>query len=157
MIDSIDRKILAILMANARTSNAEIARQVDMAPSAVLERVRKLEKKGVIQGYEARVDPKMLGHSLTTFIRIRSEEKVGSIGVGKKLAGISGVQEVHHIAGYDCYLLKVRVPDNESLAEMLRRFGEVKGVSDSNTTMVLTTIKESMEIPLQTSQEAALP
>lgn len=153
MIDDRDQKILELLMDNGRTTNAAIARQLNMAPSAVLERIRKLEKKKIITGYETRVDHKQLGRPLTTFIRIRTEEKVGSIEAGKRLSKLPEVQEVHHIAGYDCYLLKVRVRDNESLAELLKRFGEVEGVSDSHTTMVLTTIKETSVVPLGKEEE----
>ena len=72
MIDEIDRQILNILQQNARTSNAEIARQIDMAPSAVLERIRRLEAKGVIQGYEARINPEALGLGVLAFVFVRS-------------------------------------------------------------------------------------
>ena len=74
MIDEIDRQILNILQQNARTPNAEIARQVGMAPSAVLERIRKLETRGVIRGYEARIDPEALGLNLLAFVFVRAED-----------------------------------------------------------------------------------
>ena len=64
MIDDVDEKILNILQENARTPNAEIARRVGMAPSAVLERLRKLEERGVIEGYAVRVRPKAVGLGL---------------------------------------------------------------------------------------------
>ena len=76
MIDEIDRQILTILQQNARTSNAEIARQVDMAPSAVLERIRRLEARGVIQGYEARINPEALGLGLLAFVFVRSNDNL---------------------------------------------------------------------------------
>ena len=84
MIDEIDRRILMILQANARTSNADIARAVSMAPSAVLERVRKLERKGVITGYEARIDPSAVELDLTAFTFVKTEEPVGAIDTGGK-------------------------------------------------------------------------
>ena len=62
MIDNIDREILNIIQRDARTSNADIARQIELAPSAVLERIRKLEERGVIRGYSADIDPKVLGY-----------------------------------------------------------------------------------------------
>jgi len=74
MIDETDRQILSILQQNARTSNAEIARQVDMAPSAVLERIRRLETRGVIQGYEARINPEALGLGVLAFVFVRSTD-----------------------------------------------------------------------------------
>src|SRR5215207_8620542 len=107
MIDAMDYKILNILQKNARTPNAQIARDLGMAPSAILERIRKLEANGVIQGYEARIDPETLGLHLLAFIAVRSED-LGEHRVGERLAQIPGVQEVHHIAGEDCFLVKVR-------------------------------------------------
>src|SRR5688500_17163704 len=67
MIDGIDAKIVTILQSDGRTSNAEIARQVNLAASAVFERVRKLEERGVIRGYHAQVDPRAIGQSLLAF------------------------------------------------------------------------------------------
>ena len=77
MIDVIDAKILTILQENARTSNAEIARQVDLAASAVFERIRKLEERGVIEGYTARVNANAVGLPLLAFIFVRDEERPG--------------------------------------------------------------------------------
>ncbi|MGE4553414.1 MAG: Lrp/AsnC family transcriptional regulator, partial [Desulfovibrionaceae bacterium] len=119
MIDRINRKILTILQANARTSNAEIARRVDMAPSAVLERIRKLERAGVIQGYEARINPKALDLGLTAFTLVRAEERVGATDTGEALATVPNVLEVHYCAGQDSYLVKVRAANAEGLAETL--------------------------------------
>ncbi|HSF41563.1 MAG TPA: Lrp/AsnC family transcriptional regulator, partial [Thermoanaerobaculia bacterium] len=77
MIDDTDRQILTILQSNARISNAEIARQVGMAPSAILERIRRLEAKGVIQGYETRINPEALGLGLLAFVYVRSSDFAG--------------------------------------------------------------------------------
>ena len=77
MIDETDLQILKILQSNARTPNAEIARQVGMAPSAILERIRKLEQRGVIQGYEARIAPEALGLGMLAFVAVRTEERGG--------------------------------------------------------------------------------
>ena len=77
MIDETDRQILNILQENARTPNAEIARQVGMAPSAVLERVRRLETKGVIEGYETRLNPEALGLGLLAFVFVRTRDVAG--------------------------------------------------------------------------------
>ena len=93
MIDNIDREILNIIQRDARTSNADIARQVELAPSAVLERIRKLEDRRVIRGYSADIDPKVLDYGLTAIIAVRTSEC--GVGVGEKLAAIPEVQEVH--------------------------------------------------------------
>ncbi len=93
MIDKIDMTILSILQDNGRTSNADIARAVGMAPSAVLERMRKLERKGIIQGFEAVLRPKDVGFTLTAFTFVRADEGVGSTDIGKALARVPGVLE----------------------------------------------------------------
>jgi Lrp/AsnC family transcriptional regulator, leucine-responsive regulatory protein len=148
MIDEIDRQILNILQQNARTPNAEIARQVGMAPSAVLERIRKLETRGVIRGYEARIDPEALGLNLLAFVFVRADDAVGE-RTGEALAEIPEVQEVHHIAGEDCYLAKVRVPDAKRLGRLLReRFAGSGTIHSTRTTVVLETLRESAQIPL---------
>jgi Lrp/AsnC family leucine-responsive transcriptional regulator len=148
MIDATDKKILNILQENARTPNVEIAKRVGMAPSGVLERIRKLESRGVILGYESRLDPLELGLELTTFILVRTEEPVGSCEIGRKLASIPEVQEIHYIAGDYCYIMKVRVPDSRALGDLLKKFGSFKEVSDTRTTLVLGSIKDSLVLPL---------
>lgn len=149
MIDETDRHILTILQQNARTPNAEIARQVGMAPSAVLERIRKLEQRGVIQGYEARISPEALGLSLLAFVSVRSDERVGEEHTGELLTEIPEVQEVHHITGEDCYLIKVRVRDARALGRLLReRIGAIESVRSTRSTVVLETLRECRQLPL---------
>ncbi len=150
MLDSIDQLILKIVQEDGRVTNADLARQVGLTPSAVLERVRKLEGRGVIQGYEARLNPRALGAGLLAFVFVRAEERLASQETGRFLASIPEVQEVHHIAGEDCYLVKVRVADTEALGRLLReRFGDSPTVRSTRTTIVLSTVKESARVPLE--------
>jgi Lrp/AsnC family leucine-responsive transcriptional regulator len=156
MIDEIDRQILNILQQNARTPNAEIARQVGMAPSAVLERIRKLELRGAILGYEARINPEALGLNLLAYVFVRSEESLGDGRTGELLTHIPEVQEVHHIAGEDCYLAKIRVADAKSLSRLLRgSFGGIGSVRSTRSTIVLETLRETTQLPIDTSPVAA--
>ena len=148
-IDSVDMQILTILQGAGRTSNAEIARQVELVPSAVLERIRKLERDGIISRYEAVVNPKAVGCGLTAFTSVHCEEVTGSTAVGKHLSQIPEVMEVHYTAGQDSYLVKVRVADTEALQATLAQFGSIPGVRDTRTTIVLTTLKESRQLPLE--------
>jgi Lrp/AsnC family leucine-responsive transcriptional regulator len=149
MIDSTDREILKILQQNARVSNAEIARQVRMAPSAILERIRKLEARGVIKGYEVRIDPEALGLNLLAYILVRTKDFGGELRTGEALAAIEEVQEVHHIAGEDCYLVKARVRDARTLGRLLReRFASGGGISNTRTTIVLETLHETTRLPI---------
>lgn len=155
-IDETDLRILAMLQANARVSNAEIARQVDLAPSATLERIRKLEARGLVLDYTAKIAPRPLGYGLLAFVFVRSDERVGDGTTGQQLAAIPEVQEVHHIAGEDCYLVKVRAADPEHLGKLLREsFGAVGPVRSTRTTIVLETIKEDSRLPLPVPAEAA--
>lgn len=156
IFDEVDTKIVAILQENARTTNAEIARRVEMAPSGVLERIRKLETRGLVTGYEARVDPRALDLSLLAFIFVRTEERVGSGETAARLATVPEVLEVHHIAGEDCYLVKVRARDTEDLGRLLREsFGVIETVRSTRTTIVLETIKESARLPIRMPVELA--
>src|SRR3954452_22668705 len=150
MIDETDLKILTILQQNARTSNAEIARQIEMAPSAVLERIRRLESRGVIQGYETRINPEAVGLGLLAFVFVASSDMSAEMQTATVLAQIPEVQEVHHIAGEDCFVLKVRVPDARSLGRLLReRISSIGTVRSTRTTVVLETVRESGLFPLR--------
>lgn len=154
MIDEIDSKILSILQDDARTSNAEIARRLAMAPSAILERIRKLETRGLIASYEARLNPKALHAGLLAFIFVIADERTGTDDTGRLLANMPEIQEVHHIAGEDCYLVKVRIADTDALGELLRqRFGAIESIRSTRTTIVLSTLKETAQIPLPSSPE----
>lgn len=154
MMDSTDREILSILQSDGRISNAEVARRVGMAPSAILERIRKLEERGYIAGYCARLNPAKLGCGLLAYLYVRTNECIRQGGAGDALSAIHEVQEVHHIAGEDCYLVKVRTKDTISLGRLLReQIGAVSSVIHTRTTIVLDTVKESIDIPMENVQE----
>ena len=149
MIDGTDAIILNILQSNARTSNAEIARQVGLAPSAVFERIRKLEERGVIEGYAARVNPRAVELPLLAYVFVRADEKPGAETTARRVAAIPEVLEVHDVAGEDCLLVKVRAADTDSLGRLLReRFGSIETITSTRTTIVLETVKESAELPI---------
>jgi Lrp/AsnC family leucine-responsive transcriptional regulator len=157
-LDELDRSILRILQADAHTPNVEIARRIRMAPSATLERIRKLECRNIIRGYAARLDPVALGLDLLAFVFVfvRISGRVGGIKTARRLAAIPGVQEVHHIAGEDCFLVKVRAANPEALGELLRtRFGAIPEVTSTRTTIVLETIEETSNLPVPDSAGSA--
>jgi Lrp/AsnC family transcriptional regulator, leucine-responsive regulatory protein len=159
MLDPIDRQILALLQANARIPQAEIARTVGLAPSAVLERIRKLEARGVIRDYVAMLDPRALDQRLLAFVAVRTTDRPGEVRVSDTLMAIPEVLEAHQVAGDDCLLLKIRARDPEHLSQILReRIGSVDGVRSTRTTIVLETIKESPRLPLVVAiSEAVMP
>ncbi|MBC7796020.1 MAG: Lrp/AsnC family transcriptional regulator [Pyrinomonadaceae bacterium] len=147
MINDIDNQILNIIQTDARISNAEIARQVGLAPSAVLERVKKLEERGIIRGYSTELDAVQVGFGLTAFVAVRTNDCC--VETDKFLAAIPEVLEVHDVAGDDSYLLKVRVKNTEDLARLLReRLKNVPSIASTKTTIVLQTIKETTALPI---------
>jgi len=147
MIDTVDKQILGIIQQDARIANAEIARQVGLAPSAVLERLRKLEERGVIRGFVAEIDPAHVGFGLLAFVFVRTNE-CGD-GTDELLAEIPEVLEVHDVAGEDSYLLKVRAENPEDLARLLReKLKALPNVLSTRTTVVLHTVKETGQLPL---------
>lgn len=152
MINEIDKQILNIIQKDARIANVEIARQVGLAPSAVLERIRKLEERGVIQGYATKIAAAEIGYTLTAFVAVRTHECCSE--TDKFLAEIPEVLEVHDVAGEDSYLLKVRAKSTEDLARLLReRLKNVPNVASTKTTIVLQTIKETIALPIEEENE----
>lgn len=148
-LDEVDRHILRALQANARTSNADIARELDMAPSAILERIRKLEQRGIIAGYEARLAPKALGLGLTAFVFARFSAAGGGAETDRALAAIPELSEIHHVAGEDCLLIKLRVRDTDDLSRVLGQIKQQPELLQTRTTIVLSTAKESATLALE--------
>src|SRR6185369_8354771 len=119
-LDKIDLHILQRMQANARISNVDLARELEMAPSAVLERVKKLEQRNVITQYTTNINPIFLDQKLLAFIFIKATDGLGCTTTGQALAKIPEVQEVHNVAGEDCYLVKIRTNDSSSLMTLMR-------------------------------------
>ena len=152
MIDAIDRKILGILQESGRTSHAEIGRSLGMAGSAIFERVKKLEERGLIRGYAAVLDPEALELGLLAFLSVRTEDPVGGDTTARALAKRPEILEVHHVAGEDCYLAKVRVRDTAALSKLMKEVGAIKGVRATRTTVVLETTKEVACLPISAAR-----
>ena len=147
ILDKVDLDILRAMQANSRISNADLARELGMAPSAVLERVKKLEQKQVIFQYTARINPKAVKQKMLAFMFMKAADGLGCNTTGKALAEIPEVQEVHHIAGEDCYLVKIRTADSASLMELMRnQFSKIPNILSTRTTIVLETVKEEQQL-----------
>ena len=154
MIDATDLQLLTILQENARTSNADLARSLEMAPSAIHQRLRKLEERGVLQGYAARIDPESVSCGLVAFLHLQTDERLGDFHVAEELARLPEVLELHDVAGEDCYLAKVRARDTSDLHRLIREvIAGVDGVRSTRTTVVLKTVKESGDLPLHNATE----
>src|SRR6476469_4241442 len=107
-LDETDLQILHILQQDGRISNAELAQRVGLAPPTVLRRVKLLEERGYIKGYAALVDPLALGLTVTAFIFIETTAGCNLSETEAFLAQLPGLQEIHHLIGEWCFLLKVR-------------------------------------------------
>lgn len=128
--DATDWRILDALQSQGRASFTELARTVSMSPSAVTERVRRLEEAGVISGYAAVVDPERLGLPILAFVRLRYPN-----GNYKPfhdlLSATPEVLEAHHVTGDDCFVLKVAARSMSHLEEVSGRIGTLGSVTTS--------------------------
>jgi Lrp/AsnC family leucine-responsive transcriptional regulator len=145
--DKIDLEILSLMQENSRISNADIARVLNMAPSAVFERVKKLEQKKIILQYTTRLNPAALNQNLIAFVYIQATKGIGNSNTAIELSKIAEVQEVHQVAGDDCYLVKIRTTDSASLLEMMRNsMSKIPDIIITKTSIVLETTKEQQQI-----------
>jgi Lrp/AsnC family transcriptional regulator, leucine-responsive regulatory protein len=147
--DPIDYQILALLQADAQTTQMEMAEAVGLSQPAVADRIRKLEERGAITAYVARLDARLLGNDIRAFVGVRIAHPRHHDGFIRKILDIPEVLECHRVAGLDSYLLKVVTRNTETLDQLisdtLRRIG---GVTRTHTTVVLSTVKEETQIPL---------
>ena len=150
-LDRTDRSLLAILQAEGRISNAELAERVHLSASACLRRVQRLEAAGVITGYAARLDPAALGLGLTAFVRLQlARHDADSIArFVAKLDAWDEVAACHALTGDMDYLLQVVVADLEHFSRfLLDRVLHDGDVADVNTSFVLRAVKDSRALPL---------
>jgi Lrp/AsnC family leucine-responsive transcriptional regulator len=145
-LDAVDRKIVRQLALDGRASYQAIADEVGLSRPAVMERVKRLEEAGYITGYGARVDRLKAGFPVTAFVAVRytNSDYVGDEPRMRELEQHPGVLECHHVAGEDCYILKVAAPDLERLQGLLR---DLRGTAEhsqmnTRTTIVLSTLFE---------------
>jgi len=147
-MDETDLTILSLLQPNSFLTNTELSKKIGMAPSAVLERIKKLEQKGIIEGYPTRIKPEAVDLTLLAFIFVKTSEGPGNASVAKQLAKLPEVLELHHIAGEDCYIVKVRTKNPQSLIHLMREKFKIPNLLSTKTTIVLETIKETNQLPI---------
>ena len=147
-LDSIDVRILEILQRDGRASHSTIAEEVGLTQPSVHERVKKLEQRGVIKGYTALLDPEAFDLGVLAFISARFNEWKTK-DVGAEIAEVPQVLEVHHIAGEDCLLVKVRCHSPADLEQVLERIWRSGAISGTKTTIAFSSYKETSAIPLE--------
>ena len=145
-LDATDRRILRILGQDGRASYQAVADEVGLSRPAIMERVKRLEEAGYIRGYRVQLDRAKVGLPVTAFVAVRygSSDYVGDEPRMREMEKHPGVLECHHVAGEDCYVLKVAAPDLERLPDLLR---DLRGPSptvemNTRTTIVLGTVFE---------------
>ena len=148
-MDDKDRAILTILQADDRTGYAEIGARVKLAASSVFERVKRLEREGVIVGYGARVDARALGRGVTAFVSVAT--RAASSELVPRLATLPEVEDCYSIAGADSLMLKVRTGTTQELEYLLDRMRATIGVERTRTTVTLDTYVEGRPLPLRTA------
>ena len=138
-MDDTDRQLVSALVADARTSYAELARLVGLSAPSVHERVRRLERAGVIRGYAADVAPSAIGLAVTALVGILQREGAEQDDVADALAGIPEVEDCWFVAGEESFVVKVRAADVDALEHTLGVLRRTPGVARTRTTVVLST------------------
>ena len=156
-MDRLDRQIIAALQENGRTPNAELARRAGLAPSSTLERVRRLEERGIIQGYRALLEPQALGLSVQAMVLINLDRhQAGPIGeFEQRIRAVPGVKACYHVTGRYDYMLHLIARDIDQLRELVTHtIGSVRGVEKQETFLVLSMPKEDVGCPLDVLPDA---
>lgn len=150
-LDRTDLRLLALLQTQGRASNADLAVQINLSPSACLRRTQRLEAAGVIAGYGARLDARALGLGLQAFVRVQLAEH-DSPAIDRFAAAVTSWDEVvacHALTGDMDYLLHVAVRDLDHFSRfLLDKLLAASGVSDVNSSFVLRTVKDAAGLPL---------
>jgi Lrp/AsnC family leucine-responsive transcriptional regulator len=138
VIDERDRRILLALQEDARATFAEIGLRADLAASTVHDRVRKLERAGVIRAYRADIDPEAVGLFVTALVSVTPLDARQPDDLPDRVREFPEVEACHSVAGDENYILKVRTRTTSDLEDFLRRLREKAGVN-TRTTIVLST------------------
>ncbi|KWX81210.1 AsnC family transcriptional regulator [Paenibacillus riograndensis] len=154
-MDAIDYKIIRAVMDNGRITWAELAGLLGLASPAAADRVRKLEEQGMIKGYTALIDAESAGYGLGALIAVSLERPAHRQAFLELVQKLPEIQECHHTAGDDDYVLKVRCRGTRDLDRIIS--GELKslpGIVRTRTTIILGTVKETPNVPLPPSEHA---
>jgi Lrp/AsnC family leucine-responsive transcriptional regulator len=151
VLDALDLKILARLQQQGRMTNAELAEDIALSPSACLRRVQRLETSGVIAGYVALVDPRAVDRRSTVFVEITLEGQADELldAFEKAVARVPDILECHLMAGTADYLLKVVAGDTEDFARIHRQhLARLPGVRQMHSSFALRTVFKTTALPL---------
>ena len=152
-MDAVDRRLLALLQDDAKLSLATLGEAVDLAPSSVAERVKRLEGAGVIRGYHAVLDPQRVGLDLAAFIGVSLNYPKHIDAFERVALAMPEVQECHHVTGAHSLLLKVRARNTAAMERVLSKLRGIDGVMRTETMVVFSTRIERGRLPTETTDE----
>lgn len=138
IIDDVDRQLVSLLRANARSSYAELARTVGLSAPSVHERVAKLESSGVIRGYHAAVDPTSVGEAVSALVGVFESDVEADEDLVEALRRMPEITDCFYVAGEEAFVLRVRVADITALERIVASISRLRGVSRTRTTVVLS-------------------
>ncbi len=156
-IDSADAKILNELQVNSRITNRELAQRVGISPSPTLERVKKLEREGVIEKYVTLVNPKSVGYGTFTLVQVTLARhgKASLLSFIESIKAMQAVLECYHVTGSADFVLKVAVRDIEAYESfVVHQLTEIPGVRQLHTMVILSTIKHETHLPIQPTENS---
>jgi len=137
-VEDLDRQIMRLLADDGRRSYTDLAKDTGLSVSAVHQRVRRLEQRGLLRGYRAVVDPDQVGLPLTAFVSIKPIDPAAPDDAPDRLAHLTAIEACHSVAGDESYILKVRVATPAALESLLQEIRAAASVS-TRTTVVLST------------------
>jgi Lrp/AsnC family leucine-responsive transcriptional regulator len=156
--DSSDSKTLARLQTDARTTWADLGAELGLSAPAAAERVRKLQESGAIRGYTAVLDPAMAGFPVLAFVAVTLQRQDARTAFLKAVQAHELIQECHHVAGDDDFLLKIRSRSLAELDELLSiQLKGRLGIARTRTTIALGTAKETTHLPIGDPTEGVRP
>ena len=150
-MDNIDRKILRMLQENSKITNSYLSKQIGLSPAPTLERVRKLEKKGIISGYHAQLNLSKIGLGVSTFVLVSlKEHNKKNINIFlDKINKVKNVIECHDITGTGDFILKVVSENIASYQKlMLDKVSEIEATDSLQSMVILSTFKDNKVMPL---------
>ena len=145
-LDTIDRRLLALLSEDGRRSYADLAQAVGLSAPSVYARVKKLEDRGVIRQYTIATSPEQLGYGIAALVAVRQLPGFHWERLEAAFHDLAAVEACYSVTGDDSYVLLVRVADARSLEDLLREIGCVEGVSSTRTMLILSTTFERKRI-----------
>ncbi|HZW38400.1 MAG TPA: Lrp/AsnC family transcriptional regulator [Ignavibacteriaceae bacterium] len=149
MLDNLDIKILSLLQLNGRKKRNEIAEAVGLSLPSVSERLNKLEEKGFLEGYYAKLNRKAFGYDIMAYIQVIMDSSKNYEKLIDNVKRIPTILECHSVLGEGSHLLKAVVKNTEALEKLLGEIQSWPGVTATKTTFVLSTIKETTELELK--------